>query len=398
MSTPSGPSTPTTPRTTRRRRVAAATATAALAAAAAAGLWSRSARPVPGATLAARSLAVMPFVDMSADSANRYFVDGLSEEITTALGRIGGLRVAARTSAFALRDRALDVRRIGDTLGVDAVLEGSVRRAGRRLRVTAQLVDAHTGLALWADEYDREVADVITVQDEIARAIAGALELRLPPQDGPPRVRQPTNFAAYDLYLRALQLRNSMSADALQRATDLLDRAIELQPDFSPAYAAKASVLAPRVYFRQLPREQGCRGPCRDRPRVRARSGTRRGARRARARAALLRMGLGGGRAIAAPRGSARPNNPHAWQHLGNYLRAMGRPNEAAAARLRGSRSIRSTLACAYSLGQDYLVAGRLPRRSRRSSGECRWTRCTRLLSVLGGCPSVRERVPRPGA
>jgi serine/threonine-protein kinase len=310
----------------------------------------------------ARSLAVLPFVDMSGDSANHYFSDGLSEEITTALGRIAGLRVAARSSAFALRDRALDVRRIGDTLGVDAVLEGSVRRSGRRLRVTAQLVDTHSGLQIWEDEYDREVADVVAVQDEIARAIAGALELRLPSNGASTHVRRGTDFAAYDLYLRALQLRNSMSSDALQRATDLLDRAIELEPDFSLAYAAKASVVAPRVFYRQIPQEQGLRE-------VRA----------AIDRAFAIDSQLGEAHVslglvqlfwdwdwAAAERSLRRaieldPNNPHAWHHLGNYLRAMDRPGEAAAARLRGLALDPLNARLRYSLGEDYLIARRLP-------------------------------------
>jgi serine/threonine-protein kinase len=347
------------PRRTRRRVVAVAAAVGALAAAA--SLWNRIPPRATEAALVARSLVVMPFVDMSADTANRYFVDGLSEEITTALGRIGGLRVAARTSAFALRDRALDVRRIGDTLGVDAVLEGSVRRAGRRLRVTAKLADSRTGLALWANEYDREVSDVIAVQDEIARAIAEALELRLPSQ--PPAARAPKamNFAAYDLYLRALQLRNSMSADAMRRATDLLDRATELQPDFAPAYGAKASVLAPRVYFRQLPMEQGV-------PLVRA----------AIARAfaldpnngeAYVSLGLvqlffewdwAGAERSLRRAVELEPNDAHAWHQLGNYYRAMGRPDDAADARLRGLAIDPLNVRLRITLGEDYLFAGRL--------------------------------------
>jgi serine/threonine-protein kinase len=315
-----------------------------------------------GGTVAARSLAVMPFVDMSADSADRYFSDGLSEEITTALGRVQGLRVAARSSAFALRDRGLGVRKIGDTLGVDAVLEGSVRRSGRRLRVTAQLVDAHSGLQIWEDEYDREVADVLAVQDEIARAIAGALELRLPSNAASTRVRRVTNLAAYDLYLRALELRNSLRSDALQRATDLLDRVIELQPDFAPAYAAKASVIAPRVFFRQIPQDQGLRE-------VRA----------AIDRAFAIDSQLGEAHVslgivqlfwdwnwAAAERSLRRaieldPNNPHAWQHLGNYLRAMNQPADAAAARLRGLALDPLNARLRYALGEDYLFAGRLP-------------------------------------
>jgi serine/threonine-protein kinase len=305
---------------------------------------------------------VLPFVDLSADRAGGgYFGDGLSEEITTALGRIEGLRVAARTSAFALRDTRLDVRRIGDTLGVDAVLEGSVRRAGRRLRVTAQLVDARTGWKVWAGEYDREVSDVITVQDEIARAIAGALELRLPASGLPgARAGRGTDLAAYDLYLRALQLRNSMSSDALQQATDLLDRAIELEPDFALAYAAKATVVAPRVYYHQIPRDQGVRE-------VRA----------AIDRAFALDPKLGEAHVAlglvqlfferdwaGAERSLKRaielnPNDPHAWQHMGNYYRAMGRSDEAAAARLRGLALDPLNARMRITLGEDYLQAGR---------------------------------------
>jgi len=323
---------------------------------------SLSASTSAAGTLGARSLAVLPFVDMSADSANRYFSDGLSEEITNALGRVEGLRVAARSSAFALRDRKLDVRKIGDTLGVDAVLEGSVRRSGRRLRVTAQLVDARSGLQIWEDEYDREVADVLAVQDEIARAIAGALELRVPPSRGGARGRHETNLAAYDLYLRALDLRNDLRSDALQRATDLLDRAIELEPDFAPAYAAKASVLAPRIYFRQIPQEPALHE-------VRA----------AIDRAFALDPRLGDAHVslglvqlfwdwnwAAAERSLRRaieldPNNPHAWQHLGNYLNAMNRPEEAAAARLRGLAVDPLNARLRYSLGEDYVAAGKLP-------------------------------------
>lgn len=318
-----------------------------------------SARAV--AAPAARSLAVLPFVGLSGDSTDRYFGDGLTDQITTELGQIEGLRVAGRGSAFALRDRGLDVRRIADTLGVDAVLEGSVRRAGSRARVTAQLVDARTGLNIWAAEYDREAASIIAVQDEIARAIADALELRIPSNGAHVRLRGETELAAYDLYLRALQLRNSMSADALQRATDLLDRAIELQPDFALAYAAKASVVAPRVYFRQIPRDRGVRE-------VRA----------AIDRAFALDPQLGEAHVAlglvqlffdrdwsGAERSLRRaialnPNDPHAWHHLANYYRAMNRPTEAAAIAQRGLALDPLNARMRVTLAEDYLHAGRL--------------------------------------
>ena len=322
----------------------------------------RSVHPVtaPAArTLAARSLAVLPFV--GADSTDRYLGDGLSDEITTELGQIEGLRVAGRSSAFALRDHSLDVRRIGDTLGVDAVLQGSVRRAGQRLRVTAQLVDARTGSNIWAAEYDRGAASIVAVQDEIARAIADALELRLPSNGTHPRLRGETDLAAYDLYLRALQLRNSMSPDALQRATDLLDRAIELQPDFALAYAAKATVVAPRVYFRYVPRDRGVREVRAAIDRAFALD-----PQLGEAHVALGLVQLFFDRDWAGAERSLRhaialnPNDPHAWHHLANYYRAMNQPSEAAVLAQRGLALDPLNARMRVTLGEDYLHAGRL--------------------------------------
>ncbi|MBC7670929.1 MAG: protein kinase [Polaromonas sp.] len=360
-----GPSRAAAPPSRSRRRlsVAGATLAGALALAAAiplAARWHRGAGAAP-APRAARSLAVLPFVEMSGDTANRYFSDGLSEEITTTLGRIEGLRVAARSSAFALRGRDLDVRRIGETLGVDAVLEGSVRRAGSRLRVSAQLVDAKSGLQLWSDEYDRQMSDVFTVQDEIARAISDALTLRMPAGGVTARARGATDPAAYDLYLHALALRSRLRPDAMQRAADLLDRATEIQPDFALAWAAKASVIMPLVFFRQIPAERGL-------TEVRA----------ATARAFALDPQIGeahvargmvqlffdwdwAGAERSLRRATAlNPNDPHAWHHLGNYWRAMARPDEAADARLRGLAIDPLDARLRYSLGEEYLAAGRL--------------------------------------
>jgi adenylate cyclase len=152
-----------------------------------------------------------------------------------------------------LRDIALDVRSIGDTLGVTTVLEGSVRREGDRLRVTAQLIDAATGYHLWTEEYDRQWEDIIDVQTEIAGAIAGALQLRLEPSA---QIAPARNIQAYDLYLRALYLRNTMRPDELGQALELFDRAIALEPTFALAYAGKASVIAPAVYFDYMPQEE----------------------------------------------------------------------------------------------------------------------------------------------
>ena len=351
----------------QRRVVIAALAVVALALATAAVVASGGPSPRPGAVAPAtaaaptsRSLAVLPFIDLSGASADRYFGDGLSEEITTALGRIEGLRVAARTSSFALRDRALDVRRIGDTLGVDAVLEGSVRRAGHRLRVTTQLVDTHSGMRIWAGAYDREDADVLTVQDEIAGAIADALELRLRVHEGTPRVRSTTNPEAYDLYLRALQLRTDLSADGLQRATDLLDRAIELQPDFALAYAAKASVLEPRVLFRQIPQAEGLSATRAAIDHAFALDPRNGEAHVARGILQLFWEWDWAGAERSLRRAVALdPNDAHAWHHLGNYYRAMGRLDLAADARLRGLALDPLNARLRAALGEEYFYAGR---------------------------------------
>jgi len=319
---------------------------------------SRRAHPAALPSLA-RSVGVLAFVDMSADAASTYFSDGLSEQIIAALSRIDGLRVAARTSSFALRDRALDARAIGDTLGVEAVLEGSVRRDGSRLRVTAQLIDAATGYPIWSDEFDREFEDIFTVQDEIATAIAGALELRLARRAVPPLAGRTPDLQAYDHYLRGLYLRNSLSADALRQAADLFDRAIELEPGFALAWAAKASVVAPLIYFGHVPWEEGV-------GELRALT----------ARALELDSTLGEAYAAlgilklffdwdweGAEQALQRalelnPSDPHAWHHLANYQRAMGRTAENVAARERAVELDPLNARTRILLGKDYCVAG----------------------------------------
>ena len=138
------------------------------------GAWWTLTRTGPGAQTY-DSLAVLPFENMSGDPDNQYFSDGLTEELINALAGVEDLKVAGRTSSFALRDASLDLRTIGDTLGVVTVLEGSVRRSEDRVRITAQLIDAKTGFQLWSGEYDRDITDIFLVQEELARSIVGAL-------------------------------------------------------------------------------------------------------------------------------------------------------------------------------------------------------------------------------
>ena len=140
-----------------------------------------------------KSVAVLPFTSMSAERDSEYFGDGIAEEIINALGRLPGLRVAARASAFAFRGKADDLKAIATQLGVRTVLEGSVRRAGNRLRITAQLVDVDTGFQIWSERYDRELTDIFAIQDEIASAIARKFEVALGGEDAGPLVQPGTS-------------------------------------------------------------------------------------------------------------------------------------------------------------------------------------------------------------
>jgi len=179
------------------------------------------------------SIAVLPFANMSADKENEYFGDGLAEEIINALAQIPGLKVTARTSAFAFRGKEQDITTIAEALRVRTVLEGSVRRSGSRVRVTAQLINAADGYHLWSDRYDREMTEAFTIQDEIAQAIARSLHEKLSPGASAPRY-QP-NPSAYEAFLKARYYMSQLTPEALSRARVLLDQAIALDPGFALA-------------------------------------------------------------------------------------------------------------------------------------------------------------------
>jgi serine/threonine-protein kinase len=184
------------------------------------------------------SIAVLPFRNMSASGDTEYFSDGMTEEIINALAAIASLRVAARTSSFAFKGKDTDVRQIGHELGVRTVLEGSVRQAGQRLRVTAQLVDVSNGYHLWSERYDREMQDVFAVQDEIARSIASALKVRLLPSQEESLVSPGTrDVEAYNLYLKGRYFFNQRHA---QLAIPEFEAAIARDPAFAAAYTGLA--------------------------------------------------------------------------------------------------------------------------------------------------------------
>jgi eukaryotic-like serine/threonine-protein kinase len=183
------------------------------------------------------SIAVLPFANMSRDEDNEYFSDGLAEEIINLLTRISGLKVIARTSAFAFKGKLEDIRRIAEALGVATVLEGSVRKAGNRLRVTAQLISAADGSHLWSERYDREMTDVFAMQDEIAAAIAGALRLKLSPQPVT-RMRHTPSAPAHEAYLKGAYYLSKNTPDALARAKEYFEQAIALDPEYPAPHAA----------------------------------------------------------------------------------------------------------------------------------------------------------------
>ena len=203
-----------------------------------------NATPNMPATLASpdkASIAVLPFQNMSGDNDQDYFCDGVVEDIITGLSRIKWLFVIARNSSFVYKGRAVNVKEVGRTLGVRYVLEGSVRKAGNRVRLTAQLIEAETGLHLWAERYDRLLEDIFALQDEITTSIVGALEPNLRKVEVErARRKRPESLDAYDLMLRALPFTYSHTTEDADRAIPLLKKALELEPGYAGSHALLA--------------------------------------------------------------------------------------------------------------------------------------------------------------
>jgi len=187
------------------------------------------------------SIAVLPFVNMSADKENEYFSDGLAEEIPNLLAKIPGLKVIARTSSFAFRGKDQDITKIAEALRVQNILEGSVRRSGNRIRVTAQLIHAADGAHLWSERYDRDMTDVFAIQDEIGQAISEALQVRLAPRT------KAVNVEAYQNYLKAQYYFLRLTPESLAKAKEFYEQALAIDPNYAPAHSGLAvnySVLA----------------------------------------------------------------------------------------------------------------------------------------------------------
>jgi TolB-like protein/class 3 adenylate cyclase len=184
------------------------------------------------------SLAVLPFQNLSGDPEQEYFVDGVVEEIITAISRLPWLFVIARNSSFAYKGKSPDLRQVGRELGVRFVLEGSLRKAGNRVRITGQLIDTTTGAHIWAERFDGALDDIFELQDQVASSVVGAIEPKLRQSEIERATRKPTeSLDAWDLYLRALALRYQYTEECMRQAIALLERALAIDPSYAPAAA-----------------------------------------------------------------------------------------------------------------------------------------------------------------
>jgi eukaryotic-like serine/threonine-protein kinase len=217
----------------------------------------RSLTSTTAASAARNSIAVLPFTNMSRDEDNEYFCDGLAEELLNALSKIDHLKVAARTSAFSFRGRNASVSEIGEKLGVNTVFEGSVRKSGNRLRISVQLIDVATGFRLWSERYDRELADIFDVQDEIALAVVEALKVTLFADEKAAVLKRYTEDAeVHEWFLKGRYHANKYTAEGWKRAIEAFEKAIERQPDHAPSSAGIAISLGCLWFFGMLPAEE----------------------------------------------------------------------------------------------------------------------------------------------
>ena len=241
---------PARARSTRRMRPALVIVIVGVIALASLAIWQRGRSSAAGAT---RTIAVLPFANLSPDRETEYFSDGMTEELIATLGRVEGLDVASRTSSFWYKNRPTDVREVGKQLGVASVVEGSVRKSGPKLRIMAQLVSTSDGYRLWSDTYDREVEDVLAIQEEIAHAIAARLigSLR-----GSERIaaaeRSTRDPEAYDLYLRGRFAWHERTRDGLTRAIDYFTRAVARAPEYARAHVGLGDAYAVGAFYDYL--------------------------------------------------------------------------------------------------------------------------------------------------
>ena len=205
-------------------------------------LYPKFSSPTKQETAIDKSIAVLPFKNMSNDPEQEYFSDGIAEELINALAKKKNLKVAGRTSSFSFKGRDEDLRKIGESLGVNTILEGSVRKSGNTVRITAQLINVRDGFHLWAETFDREMSDIFKVQDEITAAIIEELKVHLAPDEI--TVTTPVNVEAYPIYLKARQKLAQRGINNLIEARDLFYQALQLDSAYSPSYSGLSKTLS----------------------------------------------------------------------------------------------------------------------------------------------------------
>jgi serine/threonine protein kinase len=193
----------------------------------------------PKGAPAPKAIAVLPLANMSADPENEYFSDGMTEEIINALAKVPGLQVASRSSCFAFKGKQVDIREVGEKLGVGSVLEGSVRKIGNKIRITAQLINVENGYHLWSETYNRQLEDVFEIQDELSRAIVDALKLQLS-SDSDQLVVPTKNIEAYNIYLKARFFYHRFTEASVKKSLEAYERVLRLEPSYARAYAGMA--------------------------------------------------------------------------------------------------------------------------------------------------------------
>ena len=332
--------------------------------------------------VAEASIAVLPFLNLSSDPENEYFSDGMTDEIINALAQVPGLRVPARTSCFMFKGKNVDARQIGERLKVSTLLEGSLRKAGERIRLTVQLINAADGYHMWSHTYERTLADVFALQDELTRAIVPELTSRMVETAGAPAARGASEVTeAYTLYLQGCYFRSKQTSEGFQTAVDYFRRATECDPKYAMSYAQLAychALLGFDTFGTVPPLEAMPRAKAAVSRALGARPPPRRSPRRARSHRDVVRLGLElGGGGVRARAESRRALPQQSTYGAPSFLSRWGVLTKVGAWLRPRYRSIHFTSRSTSPWAVPTCSLGGTKRRSSGSGPPSRWSRST---------------------